>query len=560
MNEPAPDDDGVDLRCCLFLTGVDGASRGSYRPEGYELHLEPDRVDRHHLTHLHEIHHKALNDDTSWGTALHVTARHPMWSGDLFPHLLGACRIIHESFASFMSVSLASTRHDTIDEAMDAYPEYQVHARRLNDLLANVPAGHRQDLAATGIARFCMSAPVLDLLAHHDAEPVRMAAIRTLDRPDERFRRIRSADPESIVRAVIRADEEFRRSCGVEIDQLELSETDATLDHAWSVWEDRFVAGLIAAHPRLRSVPIPEPNAHLPSAINLVASLAATGIHIDLPIRSEDDRPVGDAESVQRILGAVAFPLHQPPWRAVMVRIGDRVDPGAVADLAAGTTPGRPSLVVCGRVVEQILDDYDLTDPDRADVQAVAPHPLFAVRAPIDTSDGDAVFHGLVPDPAGYQELVASWAERGQIVNLLTSSCFRTTDWQPLWRPALAAHPTVVLVDTGMLGMTGPGRLLGDGNRIWANYVDHGHPFLRSLVWHVDQHPHVMMAIGDDLSIQLVAGQLTDLVGDRLSMSDSDWTQWRDPLGAAFASVIGTHSTLHFSGTGRAQPIRGGRP
>ena len=86
----------VDRESCLFFEGSQGASRGVYRPTGYELHLSGGHIGLQHLTHLHEIHHKVLNDDTGWGSALHITARHEPWAAHVFPALLEACRGVHE--------------------------------------------------------------------------------------------------------------------------------------------------------------------------------------------------------------------------------------------------------------------------------------------------------------------------------------------------------------------------------------------------------------------------------------------------------------------------------
>ena len=100
------------LGCCLFLVGEGTASSGWCSPDAYSLEPRGDDVAEHHLMHLHEIHHKVLNDDTAWGAFIHIAARHPGWSADLLPGLIKACRTVHEAFATFMSLSLARTRHE----------------------------------------------------------------------------------------------------------------------------------------------------------------------------------------------------------------------------------------------------------------------------------------------------------------------------------------------------------------------------------------------------------------------------------------------------------------
>ncbi|MEZ2388596.1 hypothetical protein AB6813_03425 [bacterium RCC_150] len=65
-------------------------------------------------------------------------------------------------------------------------------------------------------------------------------------------------------------------------------------------------------------------------------------------------------------------------------------------------------------------------------------------------------------------------------------------------------------------------------------------------------HPHVILAIADDLSIQLLAGQLVDLLAERLVMRDADWSEWMSVLSAVSASVLGTESSLRFNGLASA--------
>ena len=119
------------------------------------------------------------------------------------------------------------------------------------------------------------------------------------------------------------------------------------------------------------------------------------------------------------------------------------------------------------------------------------------------------------------------------------------------WLPVLNRTPTVILVDLPLMGTVGVGRLLGANGTVHGIYLGIGHPTLTAMVWHVEDHPHVMLAIGDDLTIQLLAGQLEDLLGERLHMRDSDWSEWLPTLAAVCRSIIGTEHSLRFDGHGR---------
>lgn len=543
----------VDQESCLFFVGADDAARGVYRPTGYELHLTGGGVDRQHLTHLHEIHHKVLNDDTGWGTALHITARHEPWSTQVFPALLEACRTVHESFASFMAINLAATRHDSIEAAMSAYPDYAQFAARMQRLLHGVPAGHRQDLAATGIARFCMSGPILNYLADSYPSALVMSRVRGIDRPDVRFAMCQSVSGKAVEGGVAAADDAFEAQVGRNVEELGLDADDATLDEAWRVWEETFTQTLLRSHRRLRNVRVPDRNAHLVDAIALAGRLAADGFELDLPMASAEDLPASDPESVQRLLTAVSIPLRPERWPALTATLGKQIEVADLAALLTATTGARPHLEVMAHLSSHLLGDYEFSARDSDRLAPLDPTPVFAVRAIIDDDGRGTILHTVLPGPDHYEAIVAAWNGRGPIVNCVAASCFVETAWQSKWLPTLRQNPTIVLVDCGLLGMVGSGRLLGDHQLVWGSYLDLDHSYLKALVWHVDTHPHVMLAIGDDLTIQLIAGQLTDLLDNRLGMHDSDWSAWRDALGAATASILRTSSALRFAGARRAR-------
>lgn len=81
----APATEDADLGCCFLLRGDNAVSSGRYQPVGYSLNLRGSDVAQHQVAHLHEIHHKVLNDDTAWGALIHIAARHRGGRGNCFP-------------------------------------------------------------------------------------------------------------------------------------------------------------------------------------------------------------------------------------------------------------------------------------------------------------------------------------------------------------------------------------------------------------------------------------------------------------------------------------------
>ena len=73
---------------CLLFGGEPQVSEGLYRQSGYELRLRGADTMQHHIVHLHEIHHKSLDDDTAWGALMRIAAAHPGWRESLLPWLV----------------------------------------------------------------------------------------------------------------------------------------------------------------------------------------------------------------------------------------------------------------------------------------------------------------------------------------------------------------------------------------------------------------------------------------------------------------------------------------
>lgn len=531
---------------CLFFKGEVEASSGEYDPLGYRVRPRgADRVE-HHVMHLHEIHHKVLTDDSEWGSLAHAAARHQGWEV-LLEGLFDACRTVHEAFASFMSLSLARSRHKQVEDVLARYPVYLPLARRLERFLAVVPGSHRVELAATGVARWCMSAPVLDLAVAAYPRMLTLADLPAALRPDHRFRMLVATGLAGIGDAVRVADVEFERVCGQDVQAVGVEGEDAVLDAAWGAWEDAFVDALVGAVPRLSALPTTRRDGHLESADALVDVAAAHGVHLELPRALRDAGPMTDVESVQRLLQAVTLPLRVAPYAGALASAGKDVDLDAV--LALSEAGARSHLVVHGRRAPDLARTFSFGASDRRRLLDGSAEPVFAARNLVDDGEGgDLILHTVFLEPGVLQEAFAAWADRGVAAVCLTASCFLEGSWQGLWGESLRQWPKVVMLDMGLPAMLGPESLLGGRGSVHGTYMGLGREDVGALVWQVEGHPHVMLAVGDDLTIQLVAGQLSDLVGDRLVMEEADWSPWLDVLSAVTSTVLATEPFLRFDG------------
>lgn len=543
---PSPEDEGdaADQRSCFWFRGDDNASSGTYRPASYGLRFQGHNIAQHHVMHLHEIHHKVLNDDTAWGAMIHIAARHPGWDSTLLDALLDRCRRIHEAFASFMADSLAGQRHPDVGLVLDSYPVYKPLVQRMNRLLAPVPPGHRREIAATGIARFCMSSPILDLALAAYPEQLALSDIPSFWIPDQRFIRVSLSSRESILGAVQSADAGFVTVCGQPLDSLTLHETDEELDEAWATWESLFIDKLIASEARLQALPLLASDTHLVSAAHLVEAAASRGLGIALP-HDPGHEAITDAESVQRLLAAMEIELRDSPLSAALADVGVDVDVEDLLHLAAASD--NPALVVHASLPRHLLGTFSWGPKDRDFLQS-ANTPLFALRLLVEDSGKDIILNATLRTPEDYVSLTQPWPPENLIANCVAASCYTQSSWQQVWPAVLSGNPTVILLDLGAVGLVGHGKLLGSSQPVYGAYIGLGMPELKALTLRVEGHPHVLLVLGDDLTIQLFAGQLEDLLGERLRMHDADWSPWLRTLAAVCGSILGTERSLRFDG------------
>lgn len=536
----------IDPGICFFLKGEEDASAGEYTPLVYRIRPRGDDLAEHHVMHLHEIHHKVLNDDTAWGSLIHVAARHTDWGHEFLHDLVDSCRTVHETFASYMSLSLARARHEHVEEVLDRYPIYVPLARRMEALLLPVAGIHRKELAATGIVRWCMSPPIIGAALDVYPRALTLAEIPAALRPDHRFRLLLTWAGAAVGPAAEIADRVFEATRGERVDTVELDELDSTLDEAWGLWENAFVEALVTSVPRLACLPTIAPDTHLNEATALVREARERGVAIDLP--QEPDGPtLSDVESVQRLLRAMTLPIRDAPYPGALATAGVEVDlEGVLALCEAGS---RPHLVVHARRARDLARTFIFSEGDRARLTGPTRGPVFAIRNLLDDGDdGELLLNTVIDGPPSLVEVASMWRERGVAAVCVTASCFLEPSWQDEWNPTLRAWPVVVFLDMGLGTMLGEGRLLGSDAKVYGTYVGLGRRDITALAWYVDGHPHVMLAMGDDLTIQLIAGQLRDLCGDRLSMEDSDWSPWLDALSAVASNVLATEPALRFDG------------
>ncbi|MDO5092944.1 MAG: hypothetical protein Q4D79_05905 [Propionibacteriaceae bacterium] len=193
-------------------------------------------------------------------------------------------------------------------------------------------------------------------------------------------------------------------------------------------------------------------------AAALTRATSLTGVSVEL---SHEDREVlSDTQSTQRLLAAAVLVLREIPQSGALATLGQEAPTSEILALCAANRP--PHVVLQGRRADDLGRSFRFGDGESELLARWGNEPVFAIRNLIDYDGDELILNTIVPSPDTFAAAAAEWAGHGTSVVCVTASCYLDAAWQRAWLPALAVWPVVVLVDMGLSGMLGAGRLLGD--------------------------------------------------------------------------------------------------
>lgn len=527
-------------------------SKGHFGRDRLTLDLVGDSVVEHHVAHLHEVMHKALNEDTSWGAALQLLDAFEPWSA-WAREFRDVSRIVHESFATYMSVLLASSAFPEAWRVLDEYPRYRQLFTRVEGLLSGVAGDHRKYFVCTAVARVCMQSPVLEVLAETFPSTPSLSFCPTVDRPDARFAWILQRGLPELIEVVRSADAELEDRLGVTLDDLDeriVAENDL-LDEGWSRWEAvifDYLAGLLS---ELGAV-VTAPNSHLEGSRRLVDLMHATGADVDVRVAHSSSRQRTDLEDSVSTLSRTRYNLRPDLRRGVVGLVGPSVDISDVVALtqATSTVGGVAELVVHARRAPTIAATFEWDSRSSERIASFGERAAVAVRAVVnesEISDELLVHHAVLGSANDLVCLLDEWGDRGPAAFCASVSSFRDDEFGNQWLAAVSNRlPVVLLLDVGLTSLLGEGSLFPPGAEVHLRELGIGSPVYRGLQWHVNGQAHVGLFLGDNLGVQLVRGQIIDAVGDGLQAADTDWSQWDTTITAVIRSVLATESSIGF--------------
>jgi hypothetical protein len=529
-------------RLCLEGTG----SSGRYTPHAFDLRLLGTEQAADHIVYLHEVHHGMLNDETAWGTALHVYARLP-GADPRFARLLDACRTVHESLATFGSVQIATARHGELDAVLAAYPRYVPLYQTTDRLTGGAGGANRRQLIAAALAKLCMQTPILDTVADEGLEEFRIAAIREHDRPDARWYWFMRRGADLLTAAAQAADRVVATEYGPAVlDSDGLGSdlyTSTSRDHdvAWDRWEavayEHLGAALATTGADIMSI-----NGHRAGTARLLELIQHR--YGDLGLRAEmtDEQRRHDASLAASVLQQVRHNLAgDEPHRAVVM-------PSTTADDVVrmiGDRPvgdGHPAMIVDGRPAERLAALY------RWSPGSDAPPPM-AVRLMIEDESGLAVGHAPLADPADLTALTERWGDRGAFVVCAGASCLADPKFADRWLTN-APRPIFLLVDIE------PDRFVprwaADGRTVVAVPLHAGDAggHREALLFTMDDGRVWWLVVADDITVNLMITYLWAHLGESLRVDPAALGAHRETALLTVAHVLATESFISFDALG----------
>ncbi|OXR47110.1 hypothetical protein B7C42_00232 [Nocardia cerradoensis] len=519
-------------------------SAGYYLPNGLTLSLAGDSEVEHHVTHLHEVYHKSLNDSTAWGTAMHLAYEYEPWSQELFGDLRHAAFTTHEVFATFKSINLAEMHYPAASSVLTVGSRYERYYRRARAFVQSVDSAIRQDLLVTAAARVSMQTPILEVARASFPKGFELSAVTNIDRPDGRFIWLLANMAPAVSAISQQADDAVAARFGEDVihgHAMDRGVEDPEVDDVWDAWE-QVVYDEFARQLTQQGATVLPMHDHSETAAHIVGSFPDPG-PASLVVAPPDAPPSTDYDESVAILSKTRFPFRKELWPSSFGYMKGAIDPDDFMSVLTqvASVNGVPELVFHARLAGRLTDGYTWDDRTRQQLDALGDEIVVSVKCRTNIGDTDEleIFHVAFKDATDVLEIVEAWGGQGPRAFCISASCFVDSDFAARWvDPLRAKLPIILLLDVPTRVLAGEAEALLPGNQpaygvYWGLT---GTPY-KALVWHVDGQPHVGIYIGDSLATQLMYGQFEDIMGENFSMDDADWSEWETTIAAVIRSI-----------------------
>lgn len=515
-------------------------------PSGFvtprEMRLRLTRTDEiaDAFAHVHEAHHLGLNDTTAWGSVLHLVAAAEAEFGASLGVWVEECRVTHESYATYAAMSVVEARFGPQRELLALWPDYGVYLGLLERLVDDAGGPQRRYLLATVIARICMQCPVGEPLV--SAGPGRFvpSVLRTIDRPDGRFRFLSGLDRSRFVDAARTADSALPRAVEVDVAGADaLAVADDDLDGLWRGWEivayEVLAEAVAAAGGDVLSY-----DGHLEFTDAMVAVVAERAGPIRLRGQRPDEPSISDLHQVSSLLVVTHEELVDVRYPTRTLRV-DVEDVAGLVDTHSRIA-GVPTLVLSALLPDRLKEMYRWDDDSAF---ASAGGVVWGVRLIESGDDGGSSIVWIPIEQSDLAAVVELWGDRGPAIGLVAASCLIDVEFQRsgLWA-VRDLVPTLMRVDVT------PDRLLPSWTRseepiALANVrVEDTGGDWRALVFVAVDDDLLWFVVGTEATVGLYRQGLETASVTRLTLD----TGWEGPLRTALTATLALDTSLSFDG------------
>lgn len=421
---------------------------GPARPSGWvtpqEVRLRLTRTDEaaDAFAYLHEVHHVSLNDTTAWGTLLHLVAAAPEAFNVHMADLVDACLVTHEAYASYAALSIVETRLGPQPGLLDTWPLYSRWSGLVADAVAPAASSQRRYLLAVALARVCMQCPVGEALTRTGPESFRLSVLRTLDRPDGRFRSLVVSNIEVFARAVAAANAAVPAADEVDAPGAAAAAI-VSDDHdgLWLSWE-RTAYDVLARALKHQGATTVDYDGHQDFTEAMIQAVEDVVGPIPLRGHPRSTPAQDDLELASSVLVQTREDLVDVPYEARVLDVSIDDLPDLVAEYSR--IGGVPVLVVSMLLPERLEAAYRWNATSGVPSHGTA----CGVRLIESDSCGESAIVWVPVRLDQLVELLDGWAQRGPAVALATASCLSDPDFAERGLDQLKTlMPTVIQVD-----------------------------------------------------------------------------------------------------------------
>jgi hypothetical protein len=401
------------------------------------------------LVTVHEALHASLNDTTAFGILLAVCAvlartERAGYQGTL-ERLVGSCRIVHESFATYTSLWLVVGGDSAF---LDGYPWYQRWYKDASDLVPVPDHLRRKEMMLEAAARACMQSPVLDRLVRLGPDsPDDVWSIPLTERPDQRFGLLHeAADLAFWARSWQRCGDAVGGGslwAAIGASDRDPSRRPETYDEALAtqiqtcaslLYED--VAGLLAAH----GAPTLDYDGHRRFRGRVIEAVerAAPATRGMLRMSEDDLEETFEGWRRERLV------IRERPRPAVLYRLEDLHKGGRAVVLLSGSGD-KLHVFSSVRPAFRLLQQFSFHADDAAWLEQRGAAPVVTVRsgdgepAPLDLT--------LIEQPSQLAALARQLPAAVPAHTNVSLACLGDTEWRDRWSGALTSTRLTGLVD-----------------------------------------------------------------------------------------------------------------